>query len=204
LWKRLVAGWESLQALDSAEWQSLRSWSFVNCRMHAIADAGPDQGHPTAAWRRMAEGLRAAVSLPEGVADPTDPFELLAEVRDHAAWLSGEVESLPGTAAATPTMPRHSEDFTSVHWFGADYLFTKAQAAVVKKLWEAWANGTPGLKSETLCEERRLIDIFKPGGKLHPAWGTMIVQQAKGVYALREPSLGRSRQKNLQRPRKTT
>jgi hypothetical protein len=80
----------------------------------------------------------------------------------------------------------HSADFRSVLWFGTPYPFTAAQAACVKSLWGAWANGTPDLGQDTILAEaeldaKRLVDLFKG----HAAWGAMIVQgSTKGAFRL--------------------
>jgi hypothetical protein len=95
----------------------------------------------------------------------------------------------PGPVPATPTgFPRHSADYRSVHWFGADYTFTPTQAAVIRQLWEAWEDGTPGLGQETLLEGAgstgdRLRDVFRGS----PAWGTLVVPLGKGLFALAPP-----------------
>lgn len=108
------------------------------------------------------DGLRQAVRL-----DPT-------------AWLASRAS---GAAEA-----RHSQDFRSVHWFGADYVFSALQAAVVRQLWEAREAGTPDVSGETLMltagsETREIRNAFRE----HPAWGTMIVSLRRGVYRLAEP-----------------
>ena len=90
---------------------------------------------------------------------------------------------------------RHSEDFTSVVWFGEQYQFNKGlQAASVKCLWKAWKNGTPSLSQETIGERSgsaasnfRLAHVFRNLGKTHPAWGKMIVSAGKGMFKLAEP-----------------
>jgi hypothetical protein len=88
---------------------------------------------------------------------------------------------------------RHSCDFSMVHWYGTDYHFTSAQAAIVAILWQEWLHGTPDVRHETLLEEtgstaKRFADVFKG----NPAWGTLIVQGgAKGTARLGEP--GKSR-----------
>ncbi len=84
---------------------------------------------------------------------------------------------------------RHSADFRSVQWFGTEYDFTATQAAIVKLLWEAWENDTPGVGSDSLLvavdsKTSRLVDIFRD----HPAWGAMIVNGAtKGSKRLTPP-----------------
>lgn len=83
---------------------------------------------------------------------------------------------------------RHGPDFACVLWWGRSYSFTGTQAAVVRQLWEAWQNGTPDVRQETLLagaesETRRLGDTFKD----HPAWGTLIVGGgAKGCFRLND------------------
>jgi hypothetical protein len=85
---------------------------------------------------------------------------------------------------------RHCRDFSSVHWYGTDYNFTKQQAAAVRILWAEFDNGTPDVMGETLIEEissesRRVSDIFKG----NPAWNTIIQSgQRKGSYRLVEPN----------------
>lgn len=83
---------------------------------------------------------------------------------------------------------RHSADFSGVLWYGTYHVFTGSQARVVKALWEAWLNGTPDLRQETLLEvagrEGRLRSLFQG----HPAWGTMIVAgPLKGLLRLAVP-----------------
>lgn len=94
----------------------------------------------------------------------------------------------PPPPAAVPGFPRHSADFRSVHWFGADYTFTPTQAAVIRQLWEAWEDGTPGVGQETLLagagsEGSRLRDLFRG----HAAMGSMVVALGKGLFALADP-----------------
>src|SRR5262245_25510097 len=102
-------------------------------------------------------------------------------IQDAAGHLREMVET--GTPDA-----RHSLDFRSVHWFGRDFAFTPNQAACVKVLWGAWANGTPDVGDPTLltaadCGSDRLVDVFKH----NPAWGTMIVNgSTKGSSRLQE------------------
>jgi hypothetical protein len=94
----------------------------------------------------------------------------------------------PPPPAAPTGFPRHCPDYRFVHWFGTDYTFTPTQAAVVRQLWEAWEDGTPGMGQETLLEGAksegsRLRDLFRG----HPAWGTMIAALGKGLFALTPP-----------------
>jgi hypothetical protein len=88
----------------------------------------------------------------------------------------------------------HSPDFRSVRWYGADYVFTPAQAAVVAVLWPAWESGTPDVGVKTIRKEAglrggRMAEVFRRGRKHHLAWKTMIVPgRTNGTYRLQEPS----------------
>jgi hypothetical protein len=108
------------------------------------------------------------------------------------------LELLPEeTRKTSPEGCTHSSDFRSVCWFGAAYVFTPGQAAVVKVLWEQWERGTPDIGEAAILEEaevqsRRLMDLFRQrvNGKLvpHPAWGAMIQMGAtKGTFRLALP-----------------
>jgi hypothetical protein len=95
---------------------------------------------------------------------------------------------------------RHSEDFTSVNWFGTHYTFAKGhQAESVKRLWLAWDANTPDLSEQTIRErigssatKFQLSKVFrmktKKGYRKHPAWDTMIVSAGKGVFRLNPPN----------------
>lgn len=91
-------------------------------------------------------------------------------------------------AVAMPADARHSIDFISVVWNGVEYTFSPMQAAIVRILWEALANGTPELHASTLLAEvesslqkNRLDPLFFR----HPAWKTMIVRgKRRGTYRL--------------------
>jgi hypothetical protein len=109
-----------------------------------------------------------------------------------AALLQGDVPALEP--------PTHSEDFTSVNWYGTPYRFKKGlQAASVGILWEAWQNGTPSLSQETIgarvgsdARHFQLAKVFrrrkKRGGySPHPALGKMIQSKDRGTYQLVEP-----------------
>lgn len=78
---------------------------------------------------------------------------------------------------------------------GNTYSFTSTQAACLKRLWEAWVNGTPDISGAALLEaadaqSSRLVDIFRN----NLAWRTLIVPGAtKGTYRLAVPSGDASR-----------
>ncbi len=92
-----------------------------------------------------------------------------------------------------PAPRRHSADYRSVAWDGADHIFTPTQAAVVRLLWEAADNGTPCVGQEKLLEDagstaESLREVFREGGVQHPAWGVMLVPGEKRTYRLAGPS----------------
>lgn len=123
---------------------------------------------------RLAALLRLLEALPS------------ATVTVHAPGVNATVEIPSGPRPAGAA--RHSADFRSVHWFGADYSFTPLQAAVVRQLWDAWEHGTPDVGGQTLLENAdsaggRLDHVFRD----HPAWGALIVSTAKGLYRLARP-----------------
>lgn len=110
-------------------------------------------------------------------------------------WLEEALVSLgrdPNNAPpANKELVRHSPDFRSVHWYGADYTFTATQAKCVEVLWKAWENGSQALGQAHILEEAgsmgsRLRDVFAKGA--HPAWEKMIVPCSnKGAFALASP-----------------
>lgn len=134
--------------------------------------------------------------------DMVDELDSLLRASQH--------DTLAEAATNTPTdqvgdgddgsAPTHSEDFTSVKWYGTRYTFTKGnQAESVQTLWEAWEQGGHTLSQETIRERINSADdhfqlakVFrqhrKSGGyEKHPAWGTMIQQETKGTYRLVPP-----------------
>ena len=87
----------------------------------------------------------------------------------------------------------HSEDFTSVIWYGKMYEFTPGnQAESIKVLWKEWEKGRHSLSETTIGEkivsssDKFRLDIVFRG---HPAWGTMIQKVNKGVFRLGKPNI---------------
>jgi hypothetical protein len=94
---------------------------------------------------------------------------------------------------------RHSDDFTSVVWFGKHYTFTKGQQAhSIELMWGEWELGLASLSQEKIAESigagdsfslrkvfrsRTMDGQYKP----HPAWRTMIRSVTKGTYGLYPP-----------------
>lgn len=104
----------------------------------------------------------------------------------HGNTLREAMESLRRVMNAMAPC-RRSRDCCSVVWYGVPHAFTAAQGAVISQLWEAWENGTPDLRQETLTsayETKRLKNLFKD----HAAWGAMIKPGlVKGSYRLADP-----------------
>lgn len=101
-----------------------------------------------------------------------------------------ELTALARQLLALAAPARHGPGFGCVSWFGTYYTFTASQARVIAVLWEAWTNGTPDVRQETLLEAAgsdcgKVARLFRS----HPAWGTMIQPgPLKGLYRLVEPS----------------
>jgi hypothetical protein len=146
-----------------------------------------------------------------------------------AEFLDSEADRLAAAARATPAAPTgtvgdgrpgpereagersaakcaHSDDFTSVIWYGTHYAFTKTQAQCVHHLWLEWEKGEGlSLSEETLAEKVnphradhfQISHVFRDHrrdagrgprkARMHPAWGAMIHTVGKGVFALRRP-----------------
>lgn len=91
----------------------------------------------------------------------------------------------------------HSEDYSSVVWFGKTYNFTKTQALCVKHLWSEWEKSeglslsekTIGEKIGSAADNYKLKHTFrvKRNNKScqHPAWEKMIVSSGKGLFCLK-------------------
>ncbi len=124
-------------------------------------------------------------------------FPLIKELAERAKTL--EAVALPDAVEKAADEPQHSEDFTSVNWYGQKYQFTQGQALCIKCLWEAYEQGTPTLREKTIGERiRSASDHFrlshafrittkKSRSRQHPAWGNMIIRAGKGTYRLTEP-----------------
>lgn len=133
-------------------------------------------------WLEEKHGLLLpAIDSLRGLARPPVPVET---VKEAAAALA------PGDAKP---VVHHSDDFTSVVWYGAEYYFSRMQADSVKALWAQWKK-SPGLglhagtileSLDSSCERDRfrLPLTFRD----HPAWGTMIVPVGRGTFKLAAP-----------------
>jgi hypothetical protein len=89
----------------------------------------------------------------------------------------------------------HSDDYSSVIWYGENYTFNAAQARCVKMLWIEWKKSPgSGLREKTVGEKigsesnnYRLVHTFRQNKKMHPAWGTMIHSRGDGSFYLDKP-----------------
>jgi hypothetical protein len=106
----------------------------------------------------------------------------------------------PGSVAGTSPAARgrrlpvaFSSDYSCMRCYDTVYSFTGAQAACMRVLHQAWLNGTPDVRNETLLDaagrnDKKLPDLFKQHRRRHPAWGVVVVQGGtKGTTRLRLP-----------------
>ncbi len=126
-------------------------------------------------------------------------FKSLVEVVCLTDIAAGATDGKPDdmlTITQNPKKFANSDGFRCVRFKGEAFTFTGNQAAVVRKLWEAWEQGTPDVSDAALLEgidsaafRPRLRDVFKgTGGKIHPAWNKMIVNKGrKGTRRLNLP-----------------
>jgi hypothetical protein len=117
-------------------------------------------------------------------------YETPRFLRPPAVWDQPAPASAIAPAVHEPDC-QHSDDFSSVRWFGAEYCFTPTQAKAVALLWAEWERGGLGLKQQTIGE---MIDSSSNRFELrtlfrnHPAWGQMIhPAERRGVYRLGPP-----------------
>lgn len=138
---------------------------------------------PTTQWARMFNGdnvFHGITGWPNhGIVVPR------TEDETAEAWAAQANEEEGATMPEASVEPVASPDFASVRWGGSLYTFTANQAACVKCLWNAWKNGAPTLREDTILAE---IEGNSPLRKLfqgHPALETMIVAgAAKGTFRL--------------------
>jgi hypothetical protein len=133
---------------------------------------------------KIEEPLAARVS--KNGAEDVRPASSMSAVRDASG------------AAAGPSQAQHSDDFSTVDWYGTRYVFTRRQQAeVVALLWGTKELPFPALRVgtirdhlESVADVFRLGEVFRDASKRtkHPAWGTMIQAVAHGVYQLVAPA----------------
>ena len=117
-------------------------------------------------------------------------LEVLGELTNVSIEVEAVTSRFIKPKEGGPVENWHNDDFTKVIWNGERYAFNKTQARVIEYL----------LRNKRASEESigeyigsdneyyRLRHTFrqKKGNKsvMHPAWGTMIVNDGKGIYAL--------------------
>lgn len=119
--------------------------------------------------------------------------DLVTPASDVLYKLQGQAMKREREASVDPPASgaNHSEDFTSVNWYGTSYTFSKGnQAESVRVLWDAWEAGGHSLSQETIKEKiKSSAERFELRKTFlrHPAWGTMIMDVGKGMYRLAPP-----------------
>lgn len=103
-----------------------------------------------------------------------------------APSVEASVAAVPGETSP-PAAPWHAEDWRLVAWPGLGrFVLGKKQGAVVKRLWQAWQEGSPGVPQQELLrladsDGDRLRDLFR----VSAAWGTLVRRGAiPGTYTL--------------------
>ena len=109
----------------------------------------------------------------------------------------------PPNAAAKSAVVAHGPDWRCVRW-GNDpatgepltFTFTPTQAAIIRVLWDAYAQGTPDVGALCLLERadsagvnsRRASSFLAGLFVRHAAWKRLIIKGAMvGTYRLAEP-----------------
>jgi hypothetical protein len=122
--------------------------------------------------------------------------EFIEAVHHLQTSLSGPAAVAPGTSDRF----RPSADFRSVVWGDEVFTFTPTQAACVRVMWAARANGTPELAQVTILDEAessrrddkkpQLRRVFRQSdGTMHQAWKLMILPgSTAGTFYLADPS----------------
>jgi len=137
---------------------------------------------------RASEGVESAIPL--GAADPWQGMLMVQQWCDVAP---GEAD----TDEEEELDVEHSEDFTTVTWYGEKFTFNTTQAQCVALLWAEWKKDP---KSNMALHQRtirdwiqssnanfRLSHVFRVNGKAHPAWGRMIHGNDQASFYLGKP-----------------
>jgi hypothetical protein len=171
-----------------ARWKRRQKWEDIH---ELNSDVPIDDDLP---WQHWAVELAQCLATRDPVGNANVAMELgdlVVSRRDELETVRFLLANLPRALPAQEPNVAHSEDFRSVSWFGQNYCFNISQALVVKRLWEAWAKGTPDVGNETLLQA---IDELVPPERVdtvfrsHPAWNSMIVSgETKGTRRLSPP-----------------
>jgi hypothetical protein len=86
---------------------------------------------------------------------------------------------------STPVSDGFSVDYRTARSNGVDYEFTPMQAEVLEVLHKSGNKmHQAAILASTGSTQERLIYIFRPGKKMHPAWGTILKSEGKGFYRI--------------------
>lgn len=182
---------ERMPLLDAVS--TLYPAAVRECLNHGM----PDTAHRAVEY--LGDVLRGLRDVSEGDEWNDHRKPLSVAIEKASVWAAPPVEKVkasavaPDRGAAKPGV-HHSDDFTSVVWYGTGYYFNRRmQAPSVKALWAQWEKSPGlGLHATTILEsldssiERdrfRLSLVFRK----HPAWGTMIVPAGEGAFKLAAP-----------------
>ena len=187
-------------------WQAIAVRSFYLQELLALAcgtDAAKDESRAAAiaasALVLLTPELRTAAraSMHEAAVTFPDVADLLGDVADFGTTEDATRtirDALGREAARTEHWdPRasHSEDFSFVNWYGAEYEFNSSQARVIEMLWNEWKRHGLGLNEATIgdrlgstAEHFRLKHTFRAKGRQHPAWDAMIHRSGSARYRL--------------------
>jgi hypothetical protein len=105
---------------------------------------------------------------------------------------SGREIRLPVPPATLDSFRVLVPNYSQVEYRGQHYEFSVKQALAVEAMHHAHRDGMPGVSGASLLEtaesdQKRLRDLFRSGGDVHTAWGTLIVHAGKDLYRLDLP-----------------
>jgi hypothetical protein len=136
-------------------------------------------------------GAWASNDLCRDLKDGIPLFATILEAQAVPASSVGTVDRISHPEPQT-TKPVHSEDFTFVSWYGAEYTFALGvQSSAVRALWQEWEKTGLGLHQETI---RNAIDVERDSFRMdtafcgHVAFGAMIQRCGDGKYRLNPDS----------------
>jgi hypothetical protein len=133
-------------------------------------------------WRELVRILGAVEAFDAAATAMLEPNPDLARAAAKAA-----VGDRQGETDNDQPEVRASPDCCSVHWFGADHVFNKGQAACVRILLNAYQQGTPCIAEETILDAAGLNTPLRSIFRGNPAFGAMIVPAGKGIFRLQRP-----------------
>ena len=103
-------------------------------------------------------------------------------------------QQLPIIEEEIKTQERESEfnprgDYTLIKYNDQSFEFTQKQAQAIKFMYEQQQNGKHSIFKVHILEaanssSKDLRDLFKSGGKINPAWGTLIQRTQNSYYRL--------------------